>query len=319
MRRAAEFALLALLGVMLTALWLNYARWDLGPDTGLAALVAGTAHRPFVYRQLAPLLVRGLMALGVEMHQAATCLVAVSFVGWLWALRWLAQLVTPKSAMVATLLACGPVSVLFVSGGYVYDPLMLCLFTLGLALLARERWGLYAVLFPLLMLCRETAILLIPVHLLWGWDHQECHSYARAFAWQVACMLIIKSALAMVYAGNGGALFEIHWEDQLWFLWFAVLPNVLALSVYGAALAAGLWRWRDQHPFMRSAAVILPIMFVAYWIVAYPGEIRVFLEAYPVLYLFTWHTVWTRMWVPTARWLRSAAPSRRTSAIAELQ
>lgn len=302
MKRIAELALLSLLGLALTALWLNYARFDLGPRNGLAELVAGTADRPFVYRQLAPLLVRGLMALGLELHAAATVLVGASFIGWLWALRWLAQAVTPKSAMVATVLACGPVGLLFVAGGYIYDPLTLCLFTLALALLAGEHWYLYALLFPALVLCRETAILLVPLYALLRkrdglWD---CLSQLVAF-------VVIRLYLAHAFAANPGADVEFNLPAQLTFLWAYPLPNVLALSMYGAALAAGLWRWADHPAFLRSAAIILPLMFAAYWLVGYPGEIRVFLEAYPVLYLLAWHTISTRAALPALSYLKQTA------------
>ena len=308
MKRLAELAVLAALGLALSALWLNFARFDLGPRNGLAALVAGTAERPFVERQLAPLLVRSLIAIpGVEIPQAARLLVAMSCVGWLWALRWLAQLGTPGSAMVATVLAVGPVGLLFLSGGYVYDPLTLALFTLALALLAREHWLAYCVLFPLLVLSKETAILLVPVYALWAWDRALDREWIIGLWYQVMVFVFIKAMLAIAFAGNPGSTVEFHPLEQAAFLQDYPLPNVLALSVYGAGLAAALWRWRWQPPFLRAAAMLLPLMFAAYWVTGYPGEIRVFLEAYPVLYLLVWHTVWTRAALPTvatiARWI----------------
>ena len=161
MKRAAELLILALLGVALSVLWLHYSGFT-DTRSGIGAVLAGTAERPFVYRQLAAWLVRSLIAItgDGDVLRASVELVLLSFVGWLWALRWLAQLVTPDSAMLATVLAVGPVGLLFVSGGYLYDPLTLALFTFALALLARHQWGAYYLLFPWLVICRETAILL---------------------------------------------------------------------------------------------------------------------------------------------------------------
>lgn len=307
MKRAAELAILALLGVALTTLWLHYAQIDYGWPWGIAGLVAGTAPKPFVYRQLSALLVRLVMALsGFSIYPAATVLVALCFIGWLWALRWLAQLVTPNSAMVATVLAVGPVGLLFVSGGYVYDVVTLCLFTLALGLMAHRRWLAYLALFPALVLCRETSAVLIVVYVLWAWPRVERPTFWRALGWQVMVFVALKTALAYIYRDNSGALAETYWVDQIAWVLTYPQPNELALLVYGGALAAGLWRWRDQHPFTRAAAIIIPAIFAAYWVFGFPGEIRQCLEGYTALYLLTWHTVWTRLGRPTvatiARW-----------------
>jgi len=100
----------------------------------------------------------------------------------------------------------------------------------------------------------------------------------------------VRLALTTIYAHNPGADYQLHWLDHLWYLWLAPKPNILALGLYGGALAAGLWHWREQPAFLRAAAIIIPIVFGVYWVLGYPGEIRVCLEAYPVLYLLTWNT-----------------------------
>lgn len=307
MRRALELTLLAVLGLALSALWLHYARIEIGPPWGIAGLVSGNAPRPFVYRQLSALLVRLLMLSGLSLYPAAKLLVVLCMIGWLWALRWLAQAVTPESAMLATVCACGPVGLLFVSGGYVYDVVTLCLFTLALGLLAHRRWWAYLVLFPALVLCRETAVVLSVVYALWAWPRVERRAFWGSLAWQVVVFIGLKSALDFIYRGNSGALLETYWLGQLWWVLQYPQPNELALMVYGGALAAGLWRWRDQHPFMRSAAIIIPAIFAAYWVFGFPGEIRQCLEGYTALYLLTWHTVWTRCLRPTAATLASLA------------
>jgi len=306
MKRAAELAILAVLGIALGVLWLHYSGFN-GPREGIEAMIAGMAERPFVYRQLAALLVRSIIAItGGGILAASVELVLLSFVGWLWALRWLAASVTPGSAMVATVLAVGPVGLLFVSGGYLYDPLTLALFTFALALLARRHWAAFCVLFPWLVLCRETSALLTLVYAVWAWPRVSRRRFAADLAYQLIVFAAVKLWLAVRFAGNPGATVEFHPAEQVAFLLAYPLPNVLALSVYGAGLAAALWRWNDQSAFLRAAAVILPAMFGAYWLLGFPGELRIFLEAYPVLFLLVWHTVWSRAALPTvatlARW-----------------
>jgi hypothetical protein len=317
MKRAAELLILAALGMALSVLWLHYSAFN-APKAGITDVLAGTAERPFIFRQLAAWLVQLLMAVrGGSVLLASVELVLLSFVGWLWALRWLAQLVTPDSAMLATVLAVGPVGLLFVSGGYLYDPLTLALFTFALALLASRQWAAYAVLFPWLVICRETAIYLTLVYAVWAWPRVSHRRFALDLANQLIAFSVIKVWLAMAFAGNPGSTVEFHWAEHVAWLLAYPLPNVLALSVYGGGLAAALWRWNDQSAFLRAAAAILPAMFLAYWLVGFPGELRVFLEGYPVLFLLVWHTVWTRAALPTvatiARW--SGAPWLRVPAL----
>jgi hypothetical protein len=113
-----------------------------------------------------------------------------------------------------------------------------------------------------------------------------------------------KALLAMAYSRNGGAAVEFNLPAQMAFLRAYPLPNILALGLFSAALSTGLLAWRYQRPFVRAAAVVLPVMFVAYWTVGFPGEIRVFLEVYVPLYWLTWHAVWVRAVAPTRLFLR---------------
>src|SRR5579859_7561798 len=157
MKRFGELSLLAALGLGLAAVWSQFALWASDPLNGYPQLIAGTAQRPYVYRALPVLLVRGLMLAGVELYAAGAVVVAASFILWLWSMRWLAGLVGVPRPLLATVLAVGPVCILFVAGGYLYDPLTLALLTLGLALMAAERWRAYLVFFPLMALTRESA------------------------------------------------------------------------------------------------------------------------------------------------------------------
>ena len=196
------------------------------------------------------------------------------------------RLLPAEMPMLATVLAAGPVGLLFVAGGYIYDPPTLALFTVCLALMAAERWRLYAVVFVLMCFCRETAIILPAVYLLWrGWRHWP------GLLFQLAAFAAVRAVVTVAYAGNPGELFETHWLEHVQFLCKFPLPNILALTIYGAAVAVALRKWASQPPFMKAAGLVVPAIFAAYWLVGFPGEIRVCLEAYPVLMLLAWHGV----------------------------
>jgi hypothetical protein len=310
--------LLTVTGLALGRIYLQFIVWEPYPHTGLADMIAGTAYRPFVTRALTPLLIHGIGAvMGWPMETAATALVYICMIGWLAAMAWLADAVLPAmAARAAPLAAAGPVCLLFITGGYTYDLPTLALFTLALGLLARERWNQYLALFPLIVLCRETAVLLIPVYWLWARRQRRQpvsrRSLALGLGVQVLAFVVIRGGLAWLYRGNGGATFQIHWGEHLAYLINDPAANILALALYGAALILALYRWRSQPPFLQDAAIIIPPIFFGYWLVGYPSEIRVVLEAYPPLFLLAFGPVWERFVEPTFSRIKRIASTAAT-------
>ncbi len=301
-RRALACFALEWAGLAAGAVYLQFVRWEVEPRTGLAEMLAGVADRPFVTRALAPLIIRAMVGLTAwHIERAAAALAYGAMVAWLLALWWLAAAVLGRrAALVAAVCGAGPVLLLFISGAYVYDLPTLALFTLALGLLARRQWAAYLALFPIIALCRETSILLVPVFYLWRRQYRPIRrcELAAGLGVQVFAFVAIRYALAYVYRNNGGALLEMHLIEHWYFLTYYPHANILALAVYGLALAAALTRWREQPGILRAAAVIIPIIFAAYWLVGFPGEIRVVLEAYPPLYLLAFGTVWRRGVLP---------------------
>jgi hypothetical protein len=313
MRRSfIPVSLVTLAGLLVGRLWLSYVRWEgVGvARMGLAQMVAGTADRPFVTRALPAWVIGALAAftswpLGIT----ADAVAYLSAVLWLLALWWLADAVlSPRAAFVAALAAAGPVGLLFVSGGYTYDLPTLALFTLALGMLAHRKWNHYLVVFAGVALCRETALLLIPVY--WLWRRRASPDpamLAKSAGLQLLVFFGIRAGLAWLYRNNPGSAFEIHWWAHYWFLFEYPFPNVLALSVYGLAVLIVLLSWRRQPAFLQDAAIVIPIIFAAYWMVGFPGEIRVVLEAYPPLFLLVFNSIWPRDAAPVVKWLGKLA------------
>lgn len=283
MRRLAEWIMLAALGLALARACLLVAdnRWYQTP-----ALVAGTAGKPFVYRQLAPLIVAGLATLtGAPLMTAAAWLLQAACVGWLLALRALAgQVLSPRAAVLATVAA--PLGILpFVVGLFVYDLPSLALFTAGLALLASGRWRLYLALFPVGLLCRETFGALLLVYVLHGWHALPRGRLALGAAYQLAAAVALKAMLAWRYAANGGGLAESHLIPHYSYLKAYPAGHIAALALLAGLVLLVLWRWPALPAFLRAAAVLLPVFFAAYVGLGYPGELRAVVEVYPVLVL----------------------------------
>jgi hypothetical protein len=286
-RRSLEALALAALGLALAAfceLWL-FDRWH----EWTQFILDGTADRPFVYRQLWPQVV-GLAArvAGVSVETAALWSLRLSCVAWLWALRYLASVVLPRGAsFIATLMA--PILLLpfivGVVGLYVYDLPSLAAFTLGLALLARHRWGLYLALVPLAVLGRETTALLMVVFALYALPHLGPRRFILALAYQAGTVAVLKLLLAARYAANPGAMFELHWNTHLAFMRaepeFALIGGAVVIAVVGLAL----WRYRTLPPFVQAAAVMIPVSFVNYFAFVWTAELRALMELTPLFVL----------------------------------
>lgn len=170
---------------------LGSAKSEFGGENFFGDMVYGRAPKPFVTRVLVPWLIQAAGAvtpqnLRIKVEESvrrslttdgkpewlyrypfeftvAKNIILLFAVGFAFALWWLARLTLDVPAPAADVI---PVVVLFALpgfygfAGHLYDFPALCLFTLGLALIAARRTWLYAVVFAAAVLNKETALLL---------------------------------------------------------------------------------------------------------------------------------------------------------------
>lgn len=284
--------LLTLAGLALAGLAFGLADGRLYNDT--AALVDGSGGRPFIYRQFAPLLIRGLMGLGAPIWAATAATVTAGAIGVVWALYSLASAVFPP-ARARRLAVAAPLFMLpFVAGLFVYDLPSLALFTLGLALLARGRWAAFALLFPVAVYSRETAFLLLGVLALHGRGRLPGPRLAAGLGLLAAAGLAVKIALGLAYAHNPGAPFETHWLAHYAYIKHMPGPSLTALGALAVLIMAALRRWAQLPPFLQAAAVLIPAGLGLYLLFGFPSELRAIGEAFPALYLLAAALIGTR-------------------------
>lgn len=203
------------------------AKWAFkgdSPRDGLIALMDGTAHRPFVYRRLAPDLVRVGTSLvlahapgtaarlvsdsplkryrltwiddtdwsprkAVAFH-VAYALVWLSLFAALLSGAWLVHVVTRSSAfesIVASSLGMSLLPLMFVGGGYLYDAPELFFWTTILAVAIAGPLALVVPLFALMLYNKESALLAVPA--LFPLIHARA-GRARALGWTAALGLL---------------------------------------------------------------------------------------------------------------------------------
>ena len=266
---------------------------------------------------------RGLSE-GVVGHESlvaiAMLLKYLSLVGFLSALRYAIRVFYAPAEIVSDF---GPLlSLLFLPvfgafSNFIYDYTQLALFTLCLPLLAKRRWAAYYPILLLLVLNKETAILL-PLLFAVAMAHEiPKREYWRHLAAQVGLCAVVTLLLVWAMRDRPGGVVEFHM-----FANFNVLSNIhsyldfrkvgpcllasrglsvavpvgLSLVVWLPFSAVMLMFWRRKPRFLRLALpVILIPLGVLTLLYGLATEIRDLYEAFPVAFLLVFHSL-LRLW-----------------------
>ncbi len=302
----------------------------LGGEDFFGDMVYGRAPQPFVTRVLVPWLIRAAVAAtpptaraGIEetvrrsltsdgrpvwLHQypfefTVTKNILLLFaIGFAFALWWLARLTLDVPAPAVDVI---PVVVLFSLpglygyGSMLYDLPALALFTLGLALIAARRLWLYALVFAVCVLNKETGLLLTLV-----WAFSEVHKHklkpkqlAMGAVLQAGFWLVVRGLLFWYFRNSPGESIAIHLFRNAqvlavpgnWFLFrpvtdWLILPrgfNVL----YVLGFIVSLFVLKRAPQFLKDACwVVLPV-FLFTWLFGNVDEMRVYYELLPTVVL----------------------------------
>ncbi len=320
---------------VLFRMYLQLFNWGYGTSVRLNELVDGTGRLPFVTRRLVPLLIGSLASLlQIPLELVASGVMFVSLAAFVAAFRYFITAFRSPSVLTDSLTWLGlvglcPFMVAFSSA--VYDFTTLFLFTLELALMARQKWRWYFCVFPFACANRETTILLCLTFCLYFFKRMERRSFVRLLAAQGAIYLSIRGWLLLQFRNNPGGLLEWHLPEQIHVLGLlaASLIRLSPTAILAASfLLAGFvilfltfYRWQAKPPFLRDALVTtLPPLLVLYIPFGIPFEIRVFYEVYPVIFLLSIEPlIWRLGFAPEPAPVRSPTPADREMNLAEHQ
>ena len=319
----------------------------LGGEDFFGDMVYGRAPQPFVTRVLVPWLIRAAVAVTPPAARAqieesvrssltdngqpvwlyqypfeftfAKNTLLLFAVGFAFALWWLARLTLDVSAPGLDVI---PVIALFVLpgfygyGGMLYDLPALSLFTLGLVLIAARRFWLYAVVFAVCVLNKETGLLLTLV-----WAVSEAHKrklkpkqLVIGIGLQVGFWLVVRGLLLWSFRNNPGEPIALHLFRNAqvlavpgnWFLFrpvtgWLILPSGFNV-LYVLGFIASLFALKRAPYFLKDAYwVVLPV-FVLTWLFGNVDEMRVYYELLPILTLVLFDGLYRLMgYVPPPR------------------
>jgi hypothetical protein len=191
---------------------------------------------------------------------------------------------------------------------FVYDPMTLVVFGLGLYLITKRLLLPYLLFFPLAVLGKETAILLLLLLLVrgaWGWSRRGT---VGVILYHVAVFAILKALLAYAFRGTGGGFVKFQAAVSLGYLtdprtWEYFITRTLLPVLPVAVLVVD--RWGEKPAFLRRGLLALGIpMFVGCTLFGGIGELRTYYELYPVAVLLAVPTV-----ARAFRWRAADAPT----------
>lgn len=275
----------------------------------VGAMVYGTAHRPYVYRTLLPSTVRlivpfvsndvvevassnplieaALSRFDSTNYPVESLLMLVGMflclLGFVWSLRFLMRSVGYLHWTVNWFpIICLLLLPSFFPDGKYYDWPTLFLFTLGLALLTRQQWVVYILVFTLATINKETSIFLTMAFTVYFYRRLERRHFVYLLGIQSIIFVTVRLLLLQIFQNNPGAAVEFHLSEHL----FAVQANPLAVLTPLAMFAVLISRrWQEKPEFLRHALVIVLPLGIMQLLFGIPYEIRVYLEVFPVVLL----------------------------------
>jgi hypothetical protein len=170
-----------------------------------------------------------------------------------------------------------------------YDTSTVFFFTLGLALLARNKFKEFFIIYLLACLNRETTIFLTLFYAVYFLNKQKRGFYLAALSYQILVYLIIRFVLIYVFLHNPGDTVQFWLFDNLsqylskpfqTLVFFCILLFILFLVRH---------QWNQKPLFLRTAFFVLfPVFFLLYLVVGFSFEARVLIEVYSVVFLLSW-------------------------------
>jgi hypothetical protein len=298
----------------------------MGGEDFFGDMVYGRAPQPFVSRVLVPWLIRAAVAvtppaaraqIGESVRRSLTSegkpvwlyqypveftiaknILLLFAIGFAFALWWLARLTLDVPAPASDVI---PIVTLFALpglygyGSMLYDLPALCLFTLGLALIAARRFWIYAVVFAACVVNKETALLLAMVWAVSEARRLRLRQLALGVYLQVGFWLVVRGALFWYFRNNPGepiALHLFHNAQVLavpgnWFLFrpvtdWLILPRGFNV-IYVLGFIASLFALKRAPRFLKDAYWVVFPVFVLTWLFGNVDEMRVYYELLPVV------------------------------------
>jgi len=245
--------------------------------------------RPFVYRALLPIIARFISSLlEIDAVNVLIFLVFVSAYCLYYAIKYLCSTFESDAFKASTIsfLSCAAYFLLILNCAKVYDLATGAFFALLLALLARRKYFLYFLLFPLASLNRETTFLLIACFAVWLVVPKVKMSRMLLYgtAYQIIMCYVIHMYVIDRFAGNPGVDFLWRYPHNFIAYASAPVPTTILLAIVGTGAYLIFKGWNKEPFFLRTMLIVLfPQQLFLHLLLGMPWEMRVYAEVFPVV------------------------------------
>lgn len=253
----------------------------------LEPMLNGTAARPYVYRVLVPFTIQIISGLlDVLPFFIAIIIMYMSLLGFSWSIMELAKIYLPlQHSLPLTLLAPIGLVPFLIEQRHIYDFTTLFLFTLALYFLSKDDFNKYIATFFLATLSKETSLFLVVFFIMqFQWKSNE--RLKKLLIIQIVIYILIRVILIVTFKDNPGSLMEFHLYDHLNMYREQPLSAILLFITIIFITVIGVVRTNNKTNFIRNSLIAIggPIL-ILYFPFGVPFETRIFLEAYPSIFL----------------------------------
>jgi hypothetical protein len=258
-------------------------------------LVSLDLPKPWVYRQLTPMLARLLSLTGLRIDLALVLIVTISGIGFYLALRELIHLYYGQASEIIIVASVFAGLLMFGYDRLPYDLTTAFLFSLALVYIAKGQTENYMMLFPLVCLNRETAFLLILLYAVY-----KPHNVTE-ISYQVGVYALVMIVLRAIFADNGGVGYWIEPMRNIQRFINHPIQTLIHLTVMSAILFMVFKGWKEKPYFLRLAFMIFaPVLTGMYLIFGQAFEVRTLWEVYPVTVALCYPKV--IKWIERIKW-----------------
>lgn len=280
-------------------------------------MVYGTAWKPFVYRTLLPSAVRLVTSIIPENTKQdfsywaennsfavkvlskfkweskfiteyiiAMIFMLSALIGFVYAYKYLfiaVQVCDEWFTNLSVLVTLSILPVMFQYYSYLYDFLLLFLFTLALGLMIREKWVPFIIVYLISCFNKETTILLTLIFWIYFFKKENFPGrlFVQLLSIQFSVFVIIKIILFFVFKNNPGTFVEFHLIDHNLRIFNGFTINTFGIWFGFILLIA--YRWNEKPKFLRDAVwIIVPLLISAFFL-GFIDELRDYYEVYPVI------------------------------------
>lgn len=252
-------------------------------DTTYQGWADFAGEKPFVYRVLVPLFIRGLSYILPVYTAASAVFVLLSLLGFYVLLQLFRLWHKDDKAYLHALFCFILLNIMLIAHKKPYDYGTIVLFPLAFYLLAWKRFGWYLILFPVITLNRETSFLLIFAFVLYAYDILPPAKFAGSLLLQAGTWAVIYGALIWIFKDAPGASVVTSYDPMGVYLRTpAMLLSLPALWI----ISRGIYKkWGRLPTIVQVGVVVFAWQVVLHLLAGYPFEFRVLAESFPLLYI----------------------------------